>query len=106
MVCAVLIKCSIIEQPFKIPFVAAVAYYGNQVKAEIAMEAIKRAANKLQEAFNAGKWKEFKLFLRFFACLQPLFEDDGIFAFLGQIFDTVVDLQSANENDVRLSFQR
>jgi hypothetical protein len=62
---------------------------------------MKRVAERAQQALNAGEWKEFKQFLRFFACLQPLFEDDGIFTLLGQLFDTVVDLQSANENDVR-----
>lgn len=54
----------------------------------------------MQEAFDKGDWKIFKLFLRFFACLQALYTEDGIFTFLGQLFDTVVDLQSANENDV------
>jgi hypothetical protein len=93
---------SIVEQPFKIPFVAAVAYYGNDVKPEITIEAMKRVGDRAQEALNAGEWKEFKLLLRFFACLQPLYEEDGVFTFLGQLFDTVVDLQSANENDVRL----
>lgn len=77
------------------------ALYGNEVKPEIAIEAMKRVAERAQQALNAGEWKEFKQFLRFFACLQPLFEDDGIFTLLGQLFDTVVDLQSANENDVR-----
>jgi nuclear cap-binding protein subunit 1 len=90
----------IIEQPFKIPFVAAVAFYGNDVKPEITTEAMKRVGDRAQEALNAGEWKDFKLLLRFFACLQALYQDDGIFTFLGQLFDTVVDLQSANENDV------
>jgi nuclear cap-binding protein subunit 1 len=90
----------IIEQPFKIPFVAAVALYGNEVKPEIAIEAMKRVGERAQQALNAGEWKEFKQLLRFFACLQPIFEDDGVFTLLGQLFDTVVDLQSANENDV------
>ncbi|KAI4679000.1 uncharacterized protein J4E88_006290 [Alternaria novae-zelandiae] len=90
----------IIEQPFKIPFVAAVAYYANDVKPQITIEAMKRVGDRAQEALNAGEWKEFKLLLRFFACLQSLYEDDGVFTFLGQLFDTVVDLQSANENDV------
>jgi hypothetical protein len=90
----------LIEQPFKIPFVAAVALYGNEVKPEIAIEAMKRVGERAQQALNAGEWKEFKQLLRFFACLQPLFEDDGVFTILGQLFDTVVDLQSANENDV------
>ncbi|PVI07696.1 hypothetical protein DM02DRAFT_714398 [Periconia macrospinosa] len=90
----------IVDQPFKIPFVAAVAFYGNQVKAEITTEAMKRVGERLQESLAAGQWREFKLLLRFFACLQPIFEEDGIFTLLGQLFDTVVDLQSANENDV------
>jgi len=91
---------SIIEQPLKIPFIAAVALYGNEVKPEMAIEAMKRVGDRAQEALNAGEWKEFKLLIRFFACLQPLYQDDGVFALLGQLFDTVVDLQSANENDV------
>ena len=95
-----LICCSVVEQPFKIPFVAAVVFYGNQIKADITVEAMKRVGDRLQKALVDGQWKEFKLLLRFLACLQPLFEEDGIFAFLGQLFDTVVDLQSANENDV------
>jgi nuclear cap-binding protein subunit 1 len=95
-----LTKRRIIEQPFKIPFVAAVALYGNEVKPEIAIEAMKRVGDRAQQALNAGEWKEFKQLLRFFACLQPLYEDEGVFTLLGQLFDTVVDLQSANENDV------
>jgi nuclear cap-binding protein subunit 1 len=96
----VLTDYSIIEQPFKIPFVAAVALYGNEIKPEIAIEAMKRVGDRAQQALNAGEWKEFKQLVRFFACLQPLYADDGVFTLLGQLFDTVVDLQSANENDV------
>ncbi|KAF1957449.1 hypothetical protein CC80DRAFT_443692 [Byssothecium circinans] len=90
----------VVDQPFKIPFVAAVAFYANQLKPEFTVEAIKRVGDRLQEALAEGQWRDFKLLLRFLACLQPVFEEDGIFAFLGQLFDTVVDLQSANENDV------
>ncbi|KAF2474272.1 uncharacterized protein BDR25DRAFT_332386 [Lindgomyces ingoldianus] len=90
----------IIEQPFRIPHVAAVAFYANDDKPEITAEAIKRVAGRTQEMLNAGQWKEFKLLLRFFACIQSLLEGDGVFFLLDQLFDTVVDLQSANENDV------
>jgi hypothetical protein len=61
---------------------------------------MKRVGDRAQQALNAGEWKEFKQLIRFFACLQPLYADDGVFTLLGQLFDTVVDLQSANENDV------
>jgi nuclear cap-binding protein subunit 1 len=60
---------------------------------------LKRVATRTQQALDAGHWKEFKLLLRFLACLQSLYDGDGVFALLGQLFDTVVDLQSANEND-------
>ena len=62
---------------------------------------MKRVGDRAQEALNAGEWKEFKLLLRFFACLQSLYQEDGVFPFLEKLFDTVVDLQSANDNDVR-----
>ncbi|KAL1608825.1 Nuclear cap-binding protein subunit 1 [Nothophoma quercina] len=90
----------IVEQPFKIPFVAAVAFYGNDVKPEITIEAMKRVGDRAQAALDAGEWKELKLLLRFFACLQSLYQDDGIFTFLGELFDKIVDLQTQNENDV------
>ena len=90
----------LIEQPFKIPFVSVVAFYANDVNPAITTEALKLVGAKAQEALNAGRWKEFKLLLRFLACLQPLYEGDGVFALLSQLFDTVVDLQSANENDM------
>jgi nuclear cap-binding protein subunit 1 len=93
-------EISIIEQPFRIPVVAAVAFYGNYVKQDITVEAVKRVAAKAQEALNAGKWRDFKQLLRCLACLQSVYEGDGVFVLLRQLFDTVVDLQSANENDV------
>lgn len=93
----------ITEQPFKIPFTAAIVFYANDSKPEVTAEAFRRTAERLQTHLNAGSWKEFKLFLRFFACLQALLEGDGVFTILQQLFDSAVDLQSANENDVRLS---
>ena len=84
----------------KIPFVAAIVFYGNINKPEIATEALKRTSERTQDFVNAGQWKEFKLFLRFFACMQSLLQGDGVFTILQQLFDSVVDLQSANENDV------
>ncbi|KAF2205572.1 hypothetical protein GQ43DRAFT_407206 [Delitschia confertaspora ATCC 74209] len=90
----------LIDQPFKIPFAAAVVFYANDTKPEITTEALKRTTERILEAVNEGDWKEFKLLLRFFACLQNLFEGDGVFTLLHQLFDSAVDLQSANENDV------
>ncbi|ORX97967.1 MIF4G like-domain-containing protein [Clohesyomyces aquaticus] len=90
----------IIEQPFRIPHVAAVAFFANDDKPEITAQAVKRVGTKTQEMLRTGQWTEFKLLLRFLACLQSLYNDDGVFTLLNQLFDTIVDLQSANENDV------
>lgn len=90
----------IIEQPFKIPYVALVAIYANSINADVTTAAVKQVANRAQSALDAGLWIEFKLMLRCLACLQAVFEGNGVFDFLEQLFDTVVDLQSANENDV------
>ncbi|OCK82716.1 hypothetical protein K432DRAFT_323756 [Lepidopterella palustris CBS 459.81] len=90
----------IIEQPFKIPFTAAVILYSNESKPEVTKEALRRTSERAQELLNEGRWREFKLLLRFFACLQDLFKGDGVFSFLHKLFDSAVDLQSANENDV------
>lgn len=90
----------IIEQPFKIPFAGAVILYANESKPEVTKEALRRVSERTQEFLNSGNWREFKLLLRFLACLQSLFEGDGAFSILHKLFDSAVDLQSANENDV------
>ncbi|KAF2490515.1 nuclear cap-binding complex, subunit NCBP1/CBP80 [Lophium mytilinum] len=90
----------VLEQPLKIPFAAAVILYGNDSNPEITTEALQRAGERLQEAFNAGHWRDVKLLVRFLACLQRLFEGEGVIPLLDKLFDCAIDLQEANENDV------
>ena len=61
---------------------------------------MKRVGDRAQEALNAGEWKEFKLLLRFFACLQSLYEDDGVFTFLGSWNAYWWPLVSATRSDM------
>lgn len=89
----------VVEQPFKIPFVAGVVLYANADKAEIARDVIENAATQLQDFMNQGQWREFKLMLRFLACLSPLFEEDGILPILDGLFENAVDLQTASPDD-------
>ncbi|KAK3676437.1 Nuclear cap-binding protein subunit 1 [Recurvomyces mirabilis] len=89
----------IVEQPFKIPFVAAVVLYANAENAEVARDAIAKTVPRLQEYLEAGQWREFKLVLRFLACLSPLYEEDAISPILDQLFDRAVDLQTASQDD-------
>ncbi|KAK4501670.1 hypothetical protein PRZ48_007479 [Zasmidium cellare] len=87
------------EQPYKIPFVAAVVLYANAEKAEVAQNVIERAQKQTQEALEGGHWRQFKLLLRFLACLSPLFEQDGVMPILDELFNRAADLQTASSED-------
>ncbi|WPH02048.1 cap binding protein [Acrodontium crateriforme] len=88
-----------IEQPLKIPFVAAVVLYANAEKSQTAQDVINRAVQQLHEFLQAGKWREVKLVLRLLACLSPLYEEDGIVPILDDLFGRAVDLQTASTDD-------
>lgn len=92
----------VVEQPFKIPFVAAVVLYANAERSEAAQDVIAQAGQQLQEAVNAGSWREVKLLLRFIACLSQLFEADGVIPILDELFGRAADLQTASSEDVSL----
>ncbi|MCJ1395246.1 hypothetical protein MMC18_008130 [Xylographa bjoerkii] len=89
----------IVEQPFKIPFVAAIVLAANPQKPEVAQEMLSRAGKAFQEYLQAGAWREIKLILRFLACLQGLLEGEGVFSILEDLFSTAVDLQTASSED-------
>jgi nuclear cap-binding protein subunit 1 len=89
----------VIEQPFKIPFVAGVVLYANAEKADIAKDVIEKAGLQLQQQLNAGQWRDFKLTLRFLAALSRLYEQDGILPILDELFDRAADLQAASPED-------
>ncbi|KAL1392292.1 cap binding protein [Phyllosticta capitalensis] len=88
------------EQPFKIPFTAAVVLYLNDTKPDLVKEVLEEARQVAQEKLEAGNWRGFKLVLRFFACLQGLFADgEGVFSILDELFSRAVDLQAASSED-------
>ncbi|KAK4973197.1 hypothetical protein LTR28_011858 [Elasticomyces elasticus] len=89
----------VLEQPFKIPFVAACVLHANTQNSEITTEILARAGAKAQGFLETGGWKEVKLLLRFFACLHSLFEDAGVFPILDELFNRAVDLQTASSED-------
>ena len=87
------------EQPLKIPFLAAVVLHLNTLKSEFTTEILKNVGEKLQRAINDGAWREVKLLLRFFACLQGMFEGDGVFPILDELFSRAADLQMNSSED-------
>ncbi|KKZ60624.1 hypothetical protein EMCG_04697 [[Emmonsia] crescens] len=87
------------EQPLKIPFVAATVLTVNTMKPELAAEVLKKAGEIAQSHIEAGNWRDVKLVLRFLACLQGLFEGEGMFPLLEELFSRAVDLQTASSED-------
>lgn len=79
---------------------AAIVLLTNAQKEELTGEILKRAGEMMQNYLNEGAWREVKLVLRFLACLQGLFNEDGVFAVLEELFSRAVDLQTASSEDV------
>ena len=90
----------VVEQAFKIPFVAAVVLYAHQEKKELAADVVAKAGEQLQEFLEKGQWKEVKLMLRFLASLSRLYEEDGVLPIMDELFSRAVDLQTASRDDV------
>jgi nuclear cap-binding protein subunit 1 len=86
----------------KMPFVAATALFVYNNKPELGTELLNKAATALQKYIDSGSWREVKLLVRFLGCLQPLYEGDGIFTLLEELFARAVDLQTASSEDVSL----
>ena len=61
---------------------------------------LKAASEAAQKHIDAGAWREVKLVLRFLGCLQCIYEGDGVFPLLEELFARAVDLQTASSEDV------
>jgi nuclear cap-binding protein subunit 1 len=90
----------LVEQPFKIPHIAATILYANDINGDVAKEMLTRVSSRAQEAVDSGCWREFKLLLRFLACLQGILEGDGVFPLLDELFSRAADQQTASQEDV------
>ncbi|KAK5787507.1 hypothetical protein VI817_010004 [Penicillium citrinum] len=90
----------VLEQPMKIPFVAAVTLAVHNLKPEISAEVLKKAGDLLQKYIDLGSWREVKLLIRFLGSLQPIFQGDGVFPLLEEFFARAVDLQTASSEDL------
>jgi nuclear cap-binding protein subunit 1 len=97
----------VIEQPFKIPFVAATVVVLNGLnRGEEAVGGkggfLQKICSETEEKIKKGDWRDVKLFLRFLACLQGILEEEGVFVVLTELFERAVDLQTASSDDVSL----
>ncbi|KAJ5127539.1 hypothetical protein N7448_008318 [Penicillium atrosanguineum] len=90
----------VLEQPMKIPFVAATSLAVYNLKPELGSEMLSKASNALQKYIDSGSWREVKLLIRFLGGLQAIFEGDGIFPLLEELFARAVDLQTTSSEDL------
>ncbi|KAI1367551.1 MIF4G like-domain-containing protein [Xylaria arbuscula] len=94
-----LVPQMVLEQPLKIPFVAAVVLVVNSLKPEFLDTLLVRITSTTEERVKDGEWRDVKLYLKFLACLQSCFEGDGLFSVLEELFSRAVDLQTASSDD-------
>lgn len=95
----------VIEQPFKIPFVASVILAVNTQKPDVVVDVLKRIGSTVGKALDAGVWRDVKLLVRLLGCLQGALEGDGVFTILEELFSRAVDLQTASSEDVSISIE-
>lgn len=93
----------VVEQPFKIPFVAAVVMVLNTLKEEMVGELLDRAARGLNRSIAIGDWRQVKLYMKFLGSLQGLLEGDGVFPVLQDFLTKALDLQTENNEEVRIT---
>ncbi|KIV85171.1 hypothetical protein PV11_00901 [Exophiala sideris] len=89
----------IVEQPLKIPFVAAIVLLANIHKPELTVDVLAKIGEALQNRLDQGVWREVKLYIRFLSCLQGMFEGDGVFSILEELFSRAADLQMKSSED-------
>ncbi|KXL43676.1 hypothetical protein M433DRAFT_5433 [Acidomyces richmondensis BFW] len=89
----------VVEQPLKIPFVAATVLYANAENSAVAKDILDKAGEELQAYLECGEWRGVKLMLRFLSVLSPLYKEDGVFSILDELFNRAVDLQTASQDD-------
>ncbi|KAJ5302064.1 hypothetical protein PENANT_c008G07849 [Penicillium antarcticum] len=90
----------VLEQPMKTPFIAGTVLVAHSLKPELGSEVLSKAGEALQKYINTGAWREVKLLVRFLGILQPVYEGDGIFPLLEELFARAVDLQTASSEDL------
>ncbi|KAH7393172.1 nuclear cap-binding complex, subunit NCBP1/CBP80 [Cadophora sp. MPI-SDFR-AT-0126] len=92
----------VVEQPFKIPFVAAVVLVANTMRKDgqaVAEEVLRRTALRTNAAIARGEWRETKLLMKFLGSLQGLLDGEGVWTVLQDILTKAVDLQTENNEE-------
>jgi nuclear cap-binding protein subunit 1 len=96
---------SVVEQPFKIPFVATVVRVANAENADAGKAVVDHMAKALQRFLHVGDFQSFKLMLRFFTCLGDMMGDDGVAPILEALIEKLPSYEE-DGNEVCFTFCR
>jgi nuclear cap-binding protein subunit 1 len=96
-----LVERMVLEQSFKVPFVAAVVLCVNTMKGEVTGEVVNRMGEN--RAVEGGEWRDVKLVLKFLGGLQGVLEGEGVWIVLQDLLSKAVDLQTENNEEVSSS---
>lgn len=99
----ILTRTRVIEQPFKVPFVAAVALVANSQNAEAGKLIVEEAGKAVQQCLVEGTFTRVKLLLRFLGCVQGMLEESGVYPLLNSIVDKAT--ASLAEGEVGLALE-
>lgn len=89
------------EQPFKIPFVAAIVLCANAQKHEIGKLVLDEFAAQLQEYLDQCQWRNFKLVLRFMGSISCMLDGEGVATLLNDLANLTGDLAAEGGSGVR-----
>ncbi len=97
----------VVEQPFKIPFVAGVVLVANTLGesgVKVVDDIIKEAGERVDKAVQEGEWRDVKGLMKFLGGLQGILEGDGVWIVLQDLLTKAVELQTENNEEVSLGF--
>ncbi|KAF8416510.1 MIF4G like-domain-containing protein [Tirmania nivea] len=101
-----LIQQVIIEQPFKIPFVAAVTLVSASSLAELGADILEDTHKSVQKYLDEGNFTKLKLSIRFLGCCQGMYLEDGVFKLLNELLSKAEGLKYAGNENVAVELTR
>ncbi|KAI0999376.1 hypothetical protein K3495_g8819 [Podosphaera aphanis] len=90
----------IVEQPFKIPFVASIFLVIDTMKRELVDQVLEKSVQRVNSCIQKGEWREVKLLMKFLGSLQGILDGEGVWIVLQDFLTKAVELQTENNEEV------
>lgn len=87
----------VVEQPFKIPFVAAILQVANADNAEVGKAIVEIVAGQLQKYLDQGMFTQLKLVVRLLACMGSMLDGKGVYEVLDPLKERADQAKADND---------